>query len=117
LAHIRFNSAIGATGVAVGTAGKSINNMNVEDLDWLLVLLMRRNWTSLSFTVFSAFLWTLTSVNGAGMTSSLWWMLTLATVVGLGVWLCTWHSINRVNSQISGRSVIKSCNIANLADC
>lgn len=95
----------------------AIDNMNVEDLDWLLVLLMRRNWTSLSFTVFSAFLWTLTSVNGAGMTSSLWWLLTLATAVGLGVWLWTRHRINRINSCLSGRSIIKSCTVENLADC
>jgi FtsH-binding integral membrane protein len=91
--------------------------MNAEDLDWLLVLLMRRNWTSLSFTVFSAFLWTLASVSGTGITSSLWWMLTLATVVGLGVWLWTRRQINKVNSNLSGRTLVKSCNIDSLVDC
>jgi len=103
--------------LAQNRVDRTINDLSAGDLDWLLVLLTRRNWTSLSFTVFSAFLWTLVSSSGTSLTSSLWWLLALSTIGGLSVWLWTRQRISKVNGFLSDRPLKKPCTIDRLADC
>jgi hypothetical protein len=71
-----------------------------HDQLWFLVLLTRRYWTSLSFTITFGCGWALVAWAGLEPSSFLWWTLASATLMGCTIWLLTRRRITIVQRRL-----------------